>query len=93
VRLAVTTPLRPSPAEEAEARAAAARHRLAYAPRGRQALDAALSTAGADAGLVLSATASVLDPVIISIHRHCDLGVNRTDHAAADNTDKDYKDD
>jgi hypothetical protein len=60
VRLAVTTPLRPSPAEEADARAAAARHGLAYAPRGRQALDAALRAAGADAGLVLSAAAAVL---------------------------------
>lgn len=60
MRLAVTTPLRPSPAEEADARAAAARHGLAYVPRGRQALDAALRGAGADAGLVLSAAASVL---------------------------------
>jgi 16S rRNA (guanine1516-N2)-methyltransferase len=54
VRLAVTTPLRPSPAEEAEARAAAARHALPYAPRGKRALAAVLAAAGADAALLLS---------------------------------------
>jgi hypothetical protein len=60
VRLAVTTPLRPSPAEEADARATAVRHGLAYAPRGRRALAAALAAAGADAALLLSARAATL---------------------------------
>lgn len=60
VRLAVTTPLEPSPAEEADARAAAARHGLAFAPRGRRSLADTLAEAGADAGLVLSAGKSVL---------------------------------
>jgi len=60
VRLAVTTPLRPSPAEEAAARAAAERHRLPYAPRGRRAAAEVAREAGADALLVLSPRASVL---------------------------------
>jgi 16S rRNA G966 N2-methylase RsmD len=60
VRLAITTPLRPSPAEEAEARAAAARHRLPYLPRGRLAAAAVLREGGADALLVLSPAASTL---------------------------------
>jgi 16S rRNA (guanine1516-N2)-methyltransferase len=60
VRLAVTTPLRPSPAEEAAARAAAARHALAYAPRGRRPAAEALRAAGADALLVLSARGATL---------------------------------
>jgi len=60
VRLAVTTPLRPSPGEEADARAAALRHGLPYAPRGRRPLAAALAAAGADAALVLSAGKAVL---------------------------------
>ncbi len=60
VRLAATTPLRPSPAEEAEARAAAARHALVYAPRGRRSAAEALREAGADALLVLSPRASTL---------------------------------
>jgi hypothetical protein len=58
--LAVTTPLRPSPAEEADARAAAARHGLPYAPRGRRAAAEVLREAGRDALLVLSARASIL---------------------------------
>jgi len=60
VRLAVTTPLRPTPGEEDAARAAAARHGLPYVPRGRRALEAALAQAGAGAGLVLSAGGAVL---------------------------------
>jgi hypothetical protein len=60
VRLAVTTPLHPSPAEEAEARAAAARHGLAYLPRGRRAARELAREAGADALLVLSARAAIL---------------------------------
>jgi hypothetical protein len=60
VRLAVTTPLRPSPAEEADARAAAARHGLPYAPRGKRALEAVLADAGADAALLLSSGRAVL---------------------------------
>jgi hypothetical protein len=60
VSLAVTTPLRPSPAEEADARAAAARHGLPYAPRGKRALEVVLADAGADAALLLSAGRAVL---------------------------------
>ena len=60
MRAAVTTPLGPSAAEEADARAAAARHGLPYAPRGRRPLAAALAEAGAGAGLVLSADKVVL---------------------------------
>ncbi|HEX9050912.1 MAG TPA: class I SAM-dependent methyltransferase [Anaeromyxobacter sp.] len=60
VRLAVTTPLRPSPAEEAEARAAAARHGLPYAARGRRAAADALRASGAEALLVLSARGATL---------------------------------
>lgn len=60
MRLAVTTPLGPSADEDAEARAAAARHGLPYAPRGRRALAAALAEAGADAALVLSPEKAVL---------------------------------
>ncbi len=60
VRAAVTTPLSPTPAEEASARAAAARHGLPYVARGRSSLAAALAGAGADAALVLSAKAAVL---------------------------------
>jgi SAM-dependent methyltransferase len=58
--LAVTTPLRPSAAEEADARAAAERHGLPYAPRGRRAAAEVLRETGADALLVLSARAAVL---------------------------------
>jgi 16S rRNA (guanine1516-N2)-methyltransferase len=60
VRLAITTSLRPSAAEEEEARAAAARHGLPYAPRGGRGLDATLGAARADAALVLSRTAAIL---------------------------------
>jgi predicted O-methyltransferase YrrM len=54
VRLAITTPLRPSPAEEAEARAAAARHGFPFVPRGKRPAAEALRAAGAGALLVLS---------------------------------------
>jgi len=54
VRIAVTTPLGPSPAEEADARAAAARHGLPYAERSRRPLPALLGAAGAEGFLVLS---------------------------------------
>lgn len=54
MRLAVTTPLGPSAAEEADAREAAARHGLRYVPRGRRALAKVLAEAGADGALVLS---------------------------------------
>jgi 16S rRNA (guanine1516-N2)-methyltransferase len=60
VRLAVTTPLSPSPEVEAAARAAALRHGLPYAPRGKRPLAAALAEADADAALVLSAGKAVL---------------------------------
>ncbi len=60
VLLAVTTPLRPSAAEEAEARAAAARHGLPYVAQGRRAVAEALRAAGADALLVLSPRGALL---------------------------------
>jgi len=60
VKLAVTTPLRPSPAEEAVARAAAARHGLPFAARGHRPLEAARAASGADALLVLSARHAAL---------------------------------
>jgi len=60
VKLAVTTPLRPSGATESQAREAAARRGLPYAPRGsRPAAEVARAT-GADALLVLSPGASIL---------------------------------
>jgi 16S rRNA (guanine1516-N2)-methyltransferase len=60
VRLAITTSLRPSSADEEGAREAAARHGVPYAPRGGQALDATLRAVGADAGLMLSRDRSIL---------------------------------
>jgi 16S rRNA (guanine1516-N2)-methyltransferase len=60
VRLAVTTPLRPSPAEEASARAAAARHGVPYAPRRNRSLPAIAAEAGADALLLLRAGDAIL---------------------------------
>ncbi|HEY6005658.1 MAG TPA: class I SAM-dependent methyltransferase, partial [Anaeromyxobacter sp.] len=60
MRLAVTTPLSPSPGVEAAARAAALRHGLPYAPRGKRALASALAEAGADSALVLSPGKAVL---------------------------------
>ena len=56
----VTTPLRPSPTEEREAREAAARHALPYAPRGHASLPAALAAAGAEGALVLSSRDAIL---------------------------------
>jgi 16S rRNA (guanine1516-N2)-methyltransferase len=60
VRLIVTTPLRPSPADEADARAAAERRALPFVDRGRRGVAEVLEDAGADALLVLSPRASVL---------------------------------
>jgi len=60
VLVIVTTPLRPSPDDEREARAAAARHALPFAPRGNGPLQATLAAAGAEAALVLSSTAALL---------------------------------
>jgi hypothetical protein len=60
VRVAVTTPLRPSAVEEAEARQAALRHGLPYAPRGKRPLETVRRDAGAEAMLVLSRTACLL---------------------------------
>ncbi len=56
----VTTALRPSPEDEREAREAAARHALPFAPRGNGPLEATLAEAGAEGALVLSSTAAVL---------------------------------
>jgi SAM-dependent methyltransferase len=60
VRIAVTTPLRPSAGEEAEAREAAARHGLLFAPRGARPLPALLADAQAEGFLVLSRRHAVL---------------------------------
>ncbi|MFT3914813.1 MAG: class I SAM-dependent methyltransferase [Anaeromyxobacteraceae bacterium] len=60
MRFAVTTPLRPSPAEEAAAADAARRHGVAYAPRGNTGLGVVRSAAGVEALLVLSRTRSLL---------------------------------
>jgi SAM-dependent methyltransferase len=60
VPLVVTTSQRPSPDEEREARRAAQRLALPFAVRGSGALEATLAAAGADAGLVLTATAAIL---------------------------------
>jgi hypothetical protein len=54
VRIAVTTPLSPSPPEEAAARQAAARWGLPFVERGRGALEEARRRAGAEGMLVLS---------------------------------------
>ena len=58
--VAVTTPLRPSLPEEQEAREAAARHGLPFAPRGDDRLEEVLLRTGAGAALVLSPTAAIL---------------------------------
>jgi hypothetical protein len=60
VRLAVTTPLRPSATEEADARAAAARHGLPFVARGKRPAAEALRAGAADALLVLSPRGSTL---------------------------------
>ena len=60
MRLAVTTPLRPSPAEETSARDAAARHRVPYAPRGNRSLATVAADAAADALLLLRARDAIL---------------------------------
>jgi 16S rRNA (guanine1516-N2)-methyltransferase len=60
VRIAVTTPLRPTPDEESDARAAAARHGFAYAPRGSRSVARAATEAGADGVLLLSARRATL---------------------------------
>ncbi|WP_041453657.1 class I SAM-dependent methyltransferase [Anaeromyxobacter dehalogenans] len=60
MRLVVTTPLRPSAAEERDAVLAAARYDLPYAARGGRALTRVVAGAGAEAALVLSATRAVL---------------------------------
>jgi 16S rRNA (guanine1516-N2)-methyltransferase len=60
VRLVVTTPLRPSPAEEEAALSAAGRHGLAFVARGGRAIKRVVAAADAEGALVLSATRSVL---------------------------------
>jgi hypothetical protein len=60
VHVVVTTPLRPSHHEEGEARAAAARHGLPFAGRGHASLESLLAGSGADAALILTATAAIL---------------------------------
>ena len=60
MRLVVTTPLEPSADEEADARAAAGRHGLPFARRGRRPLPEVVAAAGAVGALVLSRTRAVL---------------------------------
>ena len=60
MRLAVTTPLYPAPAEVLGAQLAAERRGLPYVERGGRALSRALSEAAADAALVLSLHRAVL---------------------------------
>lgn len=60
MRLAVTTPLRPSPEDAAAARAAALRRGLPFAPRGRRAAADVAREANAEGLLVLSRSSSVL---------------------------------
>jgi hypothetical protein len=60
VRLAVTTPLRPSPGEEAAARAAAGSRGLPFVARGKRPAAEVLREAGADGLLVLSRRWSTL---------------------------------
>ncbi len=60
MRLAVTTPLHPDPAEVEAALRAAARYGIPYVARGNRALSRAVAEVGAEAALVLSATRAVL---------------------------------
>ena len=73
----VTTPLRPSPEEEREAREAAARHGLPYAPRGRGALETVLAATGAGAALVLSSRAALLATAAASQRWSAGMGLLR----------------
>jgi hypothetical protein len=83
VRLAVTTPLHPTPEEEAAARAAAARWAFAYVERGGRGLGRVSADAGADALLVLSATRSVLAFAGTERRWSPGMGVLRARHALA----------
>ena len=60
VRVAITTPLHPTAADEAEARAAAERRGLPFAERARRSAAETARAAGVDALLVLSSRAAVL---------------------------------
>ena len=60
MRLAVTTPLHPDPAEIEAALQAAERYGIPCVARGNRALSRALAEVGAEAALVLSATRAVL---------------------------------
>jgi 16S rRNA (guanine1516-N2)-methyltransferase len=60
VRIAITTPLRPSPAEEHAAVLAAARYGLTFAARGGRALTRVVAAAGVDGALVLSSARALL---------------------------------
>jgi SAM-dependent methyltransferase len=60
VKLVLTTPLRPAPAEEEAALVAAGRWELPYQARAGRALTRVLAAAGAEAALVLSAGRAVL---------------------------------
>jgi 16S rRNA (guanine1516-N2)-methyltransferase len=73
----VTTPLRPSPQDEQEARQAAARHALPFAPRGHGPLAATLVAAGAGGALVLSARAAILTAGGVSQRWSAGMGLIR----------------
>lgn len=60
MQVAVTTPLRPAPADVEAALQAAARYGLPYVARGSRALSRALAEVGAEAALVLSPGRAVL---------------------------------
>jgi 16S rRNA (guanine1516-N2)-methyltransferase len=60
MRLAVTTPFRPTPDEVEAALRAGARYGIPYVARGNRALSRAVAEVGAEAALVLSATRTVL---------------------------------
>ncbi|HUL58772.1 MAG TPA: class I SAM-dependent methyltransferase [Anaeromyxobacteraceae bacterium] len=60
MQVAVTTPLRPAPEEDAAARACALRFGLLFAPRGNRGLEHVAAGCGAEAFLVLSARRATL---------------------------------
>jgi hypothetical protein len=83
VLVVVTTPLRPSPDDQREARLAAARHALPYAPRGSGPLQATLAAAGAEGALVLSSHAAILTAGTASQRWSAGMGLLRMRRALA----------
>jgi hypothetical protein len=83
VRLAITTPLWPSPAEEADAREAATQRGLPYVRRGARSAAGVAREAGVDALLVLSQRASVLWTADEERRWSAGMGALRAKRAAA----------